>query len=129
MLGPVVPGWVVGLAQDVSDPGQIQFYRSAFALAVSLWLVALGVLLRYGLIFADYRVALVARRRDGGLSPLAVALGGTGQGALWLALSIAAGFPLAALIFELGTYGWLDREAFAPLIHLCRAIYIALDPG
>jgi hypothetical protein len=129
MLGPIVPGWVVQFAQDVSNPGQMQFYRSAFALVVSLWVLALGVMLRYGLIFADYRVAIAGRRRDGTLSPLAVALGRSGQGALWLCMALTASFPLSALVFELGTYGLLDRETFAPVIEVCRSIYIALDPG
>lgn len=129
MLGPIVPGWVIDLAKDLSDPGRIQFYRSAFSAVVALWVLALGVVLRHGLIYADSRVALARRRRDGALSPLAVALGRAGQGALWLCLALAAGFPLSALVFELGTYGWLDRDAFAPVIALCRSVYIALLPG
>lgn len=129
MLGPFVPEWVVELAQDVSSPGQVQFYRFTFALLVSLWVLALGVVLRYGLIFADYRIAIAGRRRDGDLPPLAVAVGRSGQGALWLALILSAAFSLSALVFELGTYGWLDRDTFAPLIRLCRSVYIALVPG
>jgi len=129
MLGVLVPAWVVDVAQDLSNPAQVQLYRVTFALVVSCWVLAMGILAHFTLIFADFRIAVTRRRRDGALSALAVGLGRTGQAAFWLALIATVCFSVSALVFEAGTYGWLDRDTFAPVIRVCRAIFLTLNPS